>query len=220
MSETFSPTETLKAIITTLKRTIFGVGNQARVETALLFAIQARLNRLLHRFNALLLRPPSLLPPPPRGEGRGGVGVQSESRGGQSKSLELPTPESTKIKIPTSKNWLGKRMPSYLINGLRYEVDHFLAQPETIALVAQTPQLARQVFRPLCRFFSLPIPLYLQLPPRVRKPRPARLRKPKPKPIKPPKPPEPTFLEYLLAKYPPTDNFIPATSQIRKIFSR
>ena len=114
-------------------------------------------------------------------------------------------------------------MPSYLINGLRYEGDHFLAQPETMALVAQTPQLARQVFRPLCRFFSLPIPLYLQLPPRVRKPRkprPAHLRKPKPKPIKPPKPPEPTFLEYLLAKYPPTDNPPAYPSQIRKIFSR
>ena len=217
MSETFAPTQTLTTIITTLKRTIFGVGHEARVETALLFAIQARLNRLLHRFNALLRRPPSI----PTTEA---PTTRPPSRAGdQAPKSESPTPESAKIKIPTSKNWLGKRMPSYLLNVSRYHVEHFLAQPETIALVAQTPQLARQVFRPLCRFFSLPIPLYLQLPPRVRKPRkprPAHLRKPKPKPIKPPKPPEPTFLDYLLAKYPPIDNPPAFPSQIRKIFSR
>jgi len=218
MSEIFAPAARLSHIITTLKLTIRGVGNQARVPTPLLDAIQTRLNRLLHSFHSLLLRPPSIpttdapIACPP-----GRAGDQ------QAKPAAAPTPESTKIKIPTGKSWLGKLMPSILINGLRYEVDHFLAQPETIALVAQTPQLAAQVFRPLCRFFSLPIPLYLQLPPRVRKPRkprPPHLRKPKPKPIKPPKPPEPTFLDYLLAKYPPTNNPPAYPSQIRKIFSR
>ena len=215
MSETPTPAARLSRIIATLKLTIRGVGNQARVPTPLLDAIQTRLNRLLHRFNALLLRPPSTQTAP-------APTARPPSRAGDLPAKSAaPTPESpAKIKIPTGKYWLGKLMPSYLINGLRYEVDHFLAQPETMALVAQTPQLARQVFRPLCRFFSLPIPPYLQLPPRPRKPRPARLRKPKPKPIKPPKPPEPTFLEYLLAKYPPTDNPPAYPSQIRKIFSR
>ncbi len=223
MSETLSPAARLTGIITTLKRTIRGVGNEARVAVPLLDAIQARLNRLLHRFHSLLLRPPATQSASTLATAAQRLSALSRA-GDQPANPDAPTPEpATKIKFPTGGYWLGKLMPSILINALRYEVDHFLAQPDTIALVGQTPQLAAQVFRPLCRFFSLPIPLYLQLPPRPRKPRKPRMRKPKPP--KPPKPPEPTLLDYLLAKYPTTEDLYPPydpnyLGQIRKLFSR
>ena len=218
MSEPTPLAERLLVIITSLKRTIHRVGHPLRVDTALLYAISDRLGRLMVRFQTLARRPIPILPAaaPP------------------TKPTAHPKPEAlmgakTQIgaKLPTGKFWIQKLLPSHWLNGDRYFLAQFLDDPETIALVAQNPQFARQVFRPLCRMFSLPFPPHLKLPPRPKppskppgKPRPPRIRKPKPKPIKPPKPPEPTFLDYLLAKYPPTDIVAPQPSQIRKIFSR
>ncbi len=209
-----APAAQIITVLIELKRIIHGVGNQVGVERALLVLLCTRLDRLRLRLHRLLTRPakPALAPAAPK----------APSPAAPKPTATAPSPT---LKIPTSKQWLLKLLPDFLINTARGHVVHFIHHPETGASASQTPQLARQVLRPLCRFFSVPIPLYLQLPPRARKPRPKRIRKPKPKPIKPPKPPEPTFLEYLLAKYPPTDEPSPGAqlanlNQIRKLFSR
>ena len=218
MSESTPLAERLLVIITSLKRTIHRVGHPLRVDTALLYAISGRLGRLMVRFQTLARRPLPILP---------AAAPPTKPTTQQSKRATHPKPEAlmgakTQIgaKLPTGKFWIQKLLPSHWLNGDRYFLAQFLDDPETIALVAQNPQFARQVFRPLCRMFSLPFPPHLKLPPRPKlpgKPRPPRIRKPKPKPLQPP---EPTFLDYLLAKYPPTDTVAPQPSQIRKIFSR
>ena len=218
MSDQVTITERLLTIISTLRRNINGVGNLNRVDTALLLAITNRLGRLMARCQILARRPiptqPTKMPP---------VAAQPKPEA-HPKSKVHPKPKAQLgAKIPGGKFWLLVLLPGQPIRESRAQFDDLIQRPEMIALVAQTPQLARQILRPLCRFFSLPFPAYLQLPPRPRKPRPYRARKPKPKPIKPPKPPEPTFLDYLLAKYPPIDEPAPQffnPNQIRKLFSR
>ena len=215
MSDQVTITERLLTIISTLRRNINGVGNLNRVDTALLLAITNRLGRLMARCQILARRPiptqPTKIPP---------MDAHPKLEAHPKPAAQMGAKIPPKIKIPGGKFWLLVLLPGQPIRESRAQFDDLIQRPEMIALVAQTPQLARQILRPLCRFFSLTIPAYLQLPPRPRKPRPYRARKPKPKPIKPP---EPTFLDYLLAKYPPIDDaalqpFNP--KQIRKIFSR
>ena len=218
MSETPTLTARLLTIIATLKRNIRAVGNVARVDSGLLDTLNARLNRLLHRFQRLMAQPPSA-PQPTR------TRPDSAQQSTPDAHPQPKTQIEAKIgaKIPGGKLWLLVLLPGQPIRESRAQFYDLILHPDMIALVAQTPQLARQILRPLCRFFSLPFPPYLQLPPRPktpRKPRPYRARQPKPKPIKPP---EPTFLEYLLAKYPPLDDAAPQPfnpNQIRKLFSR
>jgi hypothetical protein len=67
------------------------------------------------------------------------------------------------------------------------QLQHFLAEPETTALLEAAPQAGR-LFRPLCRMLAIPVPPSLRLPPRPARATPARATPAQPEPaIHPPR---------------------------------
>ena len=83
--------------------------------------------------------------------------------------------KSPRLRLPRKKMWL-RALLGWRAGGYATQIEHLLNQPETAALVANSPQ-AQRLLRPLCRMLGIAATCVPPLPPRPRKPRP----KPAPK---------------------------------------
>ncbi len=126
-------------------------------------AIHRRIERLLVRFRAGMLRPMS-----PRTAKAG-----------------PRAPSQQAVRMPRKFGWLldaGKHNAAYFTN----QLNDLLTTPEMVALLEAAPQ-AKRMLRPLCRALAVELPWTVAAPrpPRPRKPRAPR---PKPEPYKIPLP--------------------------------
>ncbi|MCC6718909.1 MAG: hypothetical protein IT555_13580 [Acetobacteraceae bacterium] len=94
-------------------------------------------------------------------------------------------------RLPTRDAWLIRLVqPTAQFAG---QIEVFLADPDTRALLAAAPQAGR-LLRPLCRALGFPAPPWLRLPPRpprTRLPRKRKSRLPAPAPVPPGTPDRP-----------------------------
>lgn len=100
-----------------------------------------------------------------------------------------------RINVPNSHAWLVRRVQptAQFIT----QVETFLADPRTQALVAAAPQAGR-LLRPLCRMLAIAPPDWLRLPARPRRPRPAPVQPAAP-PAEPPGTPDRPLPPYIRA---------------------
>ncbi|WP_460255130.1 hypothetical protein [Acidiphilium sp. MT5] len=102
---------------------------------------------------------------------------------------------------------------------MRGHLIRFLEDPDLFLLLRNNPRAGR-VLRPICHMLAIPLPTYLKLPRKPRSPRPKSEQKPESKPARRSEKPEPSFYDYMLAKYPPApprptlpgDIYAPASS--------
>ena len=87
--------------------------------------------------------------------------------------------KTPRLRLPRGKKWL-RALLGWRGGGCATQIEHLLNQPETAALVANSPQ-AQRLLRPLCHMLGITTASIPKLPPRPRKPRP----KPAPNPQRP-----------------------------------
>jgi hypothetical protein len=168
-----------------LLRQTLGAPDYARFDLSLKRAIWHRISRFSHRFRALALNPRPRRPRKPSAKPE-------------------PTPEpasqprtAKRREIPAQKGWLLQTYPGHHIPYVRGHLIRFLEDKDLLLLSGENPSIGR-VLRPLCHMLAIPLPDYLKL---ARKPRPPA-PKPAQKPARRREKPEPSFYEYMLAKYP------------------
>jgi hypothetical protein len=168
-----------------LLRQTLGAPDYARFDLSLKRAIWHRISRFSHRFRALALNPRPRRPRKPSAKPE-------------------PTPEpasqprtAKRREIPAQKGWLLQTYPGHHIPYVRGHLIRFLEDKDLLLLSGENPSIGR-VLRPLCHMLAIPLPDYLNL---ARKPRPPA-PKPAQKPARRREKPEPSFYEYMLAKYP------------------
>jgi hypothetical protein len=177
------------AIAHMLRKTL-GAPDYARFNLSLKWAVWHRISLLARRFRSLSCNPR------PIREGKPGAKTQTAPE-------PASQPRTAKRReIPGQKGWLLQTFPGHHIPYVRGHLIRFLEDPGLSVLHSENPSIGR-VLRPICHMLAIPLPDYLKLP---RKPRPPRL-KPAPKPARRParrsEKPEPSFYDYMLAKYPP-----------------
>ncbi|GAA5265610.1 hypothetical protein ACOSOMT5_P2037 [Acidiphilium sp. MT5] len=177
------------AIAHMLRKTL-GAPDYARFNLALKWAVWHRISFLSLRFRALALNPRPI-----------------RERKPQPKAQTAPEPAPTaptgakRSELPRQNGWLLQTFPGHHIPYVRGHLIRFLEDPDLSLLQAENPRIGR-VLRPICHMLAIPLPDYLKLP---RKPR-QSAQKPEQKPARKParrsEKPEPSFYEYMLAKYP------------------
>jgi hypothetical protein len=172
------------AIAQMLRKTL-GAPDYARFNLALKWAIWHRISFLSLRFRALALNPR------PIREGKPGAKAQTAPE------PESPPAGAKKSELPRQKGWLLQTFPGHHIPYVRGHLIRFLEDPELSLLHGENPRIGR-VLRPICHMLAIPLPTYLKLPRKPRPPRPKPARKPARRSEKP----EPSFYDYMLAKYP------------------
>jgi hypothetical protein len=172
-----------------LRKTL-GAPDYARFNLSLKWAVWHRISLLSRRFRSLSCNPR------PIRERKPGAKAQTAPE-----PAEAPAPPppvgAKKSKLPGQNGWLLQTFPGHHIPYVRGHLIRFLEDPDTLSLHAANPRIGR-VLRPICHMLAIPLPTYLKLP---RKPRPPR-PKPARKPARRSKKPEPSFYDYMLAKYP------------------
>ncbi|OYV68960.1 MAG: hypothetical protein B7Z67_11415 [Acidiphilium sp. 21-60-14] len=176
------------AIAHMLRKTL-GAPDYARFDLSLKWAIWHRISLLSRRFRSLSLNPR------PIRERKPGAKAQTKPE-----SAQAPTsPTGAKRReIPGQNGWLLQTFPGHHIPYVRGHLIRFLEDPDLSLLHAANPRIGR-VLRPICHMLAIPLPAYLKLPRKPRKPE----QKPARKPARRSEKPEPSFYEYMLAKYPP-----------------
>ena len=86
--------------------------------------------------------------------------------------------KNPRLRLPRKKMWL-RALLGWRAGGCATQIEHLLNQPETAALIANSPQ-AQRLLRPLCHMLGITPASIPKLPPRPRKPRPNSAPKPKP----------------------------------------
>ena len=172
-------------ILARLLRQTLGAPDYARFDLALKWAIWHYISRLSLRFRAFALNPRPLRPRKPR--------PSAET------APDSPPPTPKRRDLPRQKGWLLQTFPGHHIPYVRGHLISFLEDPDLSRLSSENPRIGR-VLRPLCHMLAIPLPNYLKLERKPRQPerksetKPARRREKKL---------EPSFYDFILAKYPP-----------------
>ncbi|MGC8531505.1 MAG: hypothetical protein ACP5M1_05665 [Acidiphilium sp.] len=164
-----------------LRKTL-GAPEYSRFDLTLKWAIWHRISALALRFRSLALNPR------PRRHRKPGT-----------KSTTVSTPKRSEL--PRQNGWLLQTVPGHHIPYVRGHLIRFLDDPDLFSLLRDNPRVGR-VLRPICHMLAIPLPTYLKLPRKPRSPRPKSEQKPEPKPARRSEKPEPSFYDYMLAKYP------------------
>jgi hypothetical protein len=179
------------AIAHMLRKTL-GAPDYARFNLSLKWAVWHRISLLARRFRSLSCNPR------PIREGKPGAKAQTAPE-----PAEAPAPPpqtgAKRSEIPGQKGWLLQTFPGHHIPYVRGHLIRFLEDPDLSLLHGENPRIGR-VLRPLCHMLAIPLPAYLKL---KRKPRLKPAPKPARKPARRSEKPEPSFYDYMLAKYPP-----------------
>ncbi|GAA5266417.1 hypothetical protein ACOSOMT5_P2844 [Acidiphilium sp. MT5] len=173
------------AIAHMLRKTL-GAPDYARFNLSLKWAVWHRISALSLRFRSLSCNPRPIRKRKPGAKSQ--TAPEPASQPGTAKRRE----------IPGQKGWLLQTFPGHHIPYVRGHLIRFLEDPDLSLLHTANPRIGR-VLRPMCHMLAIPLPAYLKLP---RKPRPPR-PKPHRKPARRSEKPEPSFYDYMLAKYPP-----------------
>ncbi|GAA5264359.1 hypothetical protein ACOSOMT5_P0781 [Acidiphilium sp. MT5] len=182
------------AIAHMLRKTL-GAPDYARFNLSLKWAVWHRISLLSRRFRSLSCNPR------PIRERKPGAKTQTAPEPAEAPA---PTPpaDAKKSKLPRQNGWLLQTFPGHHIPYVRGHLICFLEDPELSLLHGENPRIGR-VLRPICHMLAIPLPTYLKLP---RKPRQSAQKlapKPARKPARRSEKPEPSFYDYMLAKYPP-----------------
>ncbi|GAA5263838.1 hypothetical protein ACOSOMT5_P0258 [Acidiphilium sp. MT5] len=174
------------AIAHMLRKTL-GAPDYARFNLALKWVVWHRISLLSRRFRSLSCNPRPI-----------------RERKPQPKAQTAPEPAPTppagakKSKLPGQNGWLLQTFPGHHIPYVRGHLIRFLEDPGLSLLHGENPRIGR-VLRPICHMLAIPLPAYLKLPRKPRKPE----QKPQRKPARRrEKKAEPSFYDYMLAKYP------------------
>ena len=137
-----------------------------RAATLLLNLVYARLGRLFQRFALLVAAfKAGRLPAAPASRRRADPDSRSSpgsSRGASSRA----SPE--KLRLPGGFGWLLRLVPGHWTTGYGAQLQHWLADPEVVALLKEAPQAGR-ILRPLLRMLRIELPPVLRLPRRERR---------------------------------------------------
>ncbi|GAA5264032.1 hypothetical protein ACOSOMT5_P0452 [Acidiphilium sp. MT5] len=194
MEQTTNPlAQSLADRFTTIARMLrktLGAPDYARFNLSLKWAVWHRISFLSLRFRALACNPR------PIRERKPGAKTQTAPEPAEAPAPTSPT-GAKRREIPAQKGWLLQTFPGHHIPYVRGHLIRFLEDPGLSLLHSENPRIGR-VLRPICHMLAIPLPNYLKLP---RKPRPPR-PKSAPKPARRSEKPEPSFYDYMLAKYP------------------
>ena len=137
-----------------------------RATTLLLNLVYARLGRLFQRFALLVAAiKAGRLPAAPASRRR--ADPDSRSSPGSSPGAGSPaSPE--KLRLPGGFGWLLRLVPGHWTTGYGAQLQHWLADPEVVALLKEAPQAGR-ILRPLLRMLRIELPPELRLPRRERR---------------------------------------------------
>jgi hypothetical protein len=177
------------AIAQMLRKTL-GAPEYARFDLSLKWAIWHRISALALRFRSLSLNPH------PIRERKPGAKAQTAPEPAEAPAPPLPT-GAKRRELPGQKGWLLQTFPGHHIPYVRGHLIRFLEDPDLSLLHGVNPRIGR-VLRPICHMLAIPLPAYLKLPRKPRKP----AQKPARKPARRSEKPEPSFYDYMLAKYP------------------
>ena len=179
-----SLTERFTSLVLALGRVVGATNRRAELGVPLLMLIGLRLVAIKDRFADLARRINE-------GKFRPRGSPTTPRKTSERPPRPTPPPDPTAIRLPHHFGWLPPLAPADATHSAaatytRY-LQHLLADPEMVALIAQAPQAMSRVLRPLCWMLGVePDPALL--PPRQRrKPE----RPPKPPRAKPPPEPEP-----------------------------
>ncbi|GAA5266240.1 hypothetical protein ACOSOMT5_P2667 [Acidiphilium sp. MT5] len=178
------------AIAQMLRKTL-GAPDYARFNLSLKWAVWHRISLLARRFRSLSCNPR------PIRERKPGAKAQTAPEPAEAPAPPPPT-GAKRREIPGQNGWLLQTFPGHHIPYVRGHLIRFLEDPDLSLLHSENPSIGR-VLRPLCHMLAIPLPAYLKLPRKPRPPRPKPARKPARRSEKP----EPSFYDYMLAKYPP-----------------
>ena len=173
MTTLFSPTglrQTFDTIIGVLRAKVAARGARPNpLPSRLIVATHRWLGRTMRRFAALVARAEAgrLAPRPKR----------PNSNPGPRRTVRPPDPLAAPL--PTGQGWLIPLLPMHAA-AAGSQLQHWLAQPDTAALIEAAPTLGRML-RPLARMLAVTLPPALQLPPRARRQAP-QPRRPRPAP--------------------------------------
>jgi len=218
-------------------RAAFGVRAEAAGPFGLVLALVVRwLDRLYLRFVRVAerARAGTLRPPLPR---------ERKPAASTTRRTPPPAPSPGDERLPQKLSWLLGLIGAGAVASAE-DLRAVLADPETAALLARAPQLAR-LLRPLCRALGVAFPKAHRPPPRPRRPRPAPpeptadpMPDPAPDPgprpatypaahppaadapyriVPPPKPPPP---DSVLWSHAPTDHEPPMSERVRAALRR
>ncbi|MGC8532284.1 MAG: hypothetical protein ACP5M1_09615 [Acidiphilium sp.] len=177
------------AIARMLRKTL-GAPDYARFNLALKWTVWHRISALALRFRALACNPRP---------------IRERKPGAKSQTAPEPASQPRTAKrreIPGQKGWLLQTFPGHHIPYVRGHLIRFLEDPDLLLLHSENPRIGR-VLRPICHMLAIPLPAYLKLPRKPRQPEQKPEQKSRRKPARRSKKPEPTFYDYMLAKYPP-----------------
>jgi hypothetical protein len=176
-----------------LRKTL-GAPDYARFNLALKWAVWHRISALSLRFRALACNPHPLRERKPQ--------PKAETAPEPAEAPAPPPAGAKKSKLPGQNGWLLQTFPGHHIPYVRGHLIRFLEDPDTLSLQAANPRIGR-VLRPICHMLAIPLPNYLKLERKPRQPCLKPEQKPARKPARRSEKPEPSFYDYMLAKYPP-----------------
>ena len=154
-----TPAQRLIVTLETLRRAVAENGKRRGIAGPLLMLIWSHLRRTILRVARLAAR----------------QGKPFRPRGPRTPTVRPPRPKP-KLRLPQGRLWLIRLIQEAAFGAS--QLRHLLAQPETAAWIAETPQLGR-VLRPLCRMLGVDPPPSIARPP----PRPAAPAAPSPRPV-------------------------------------
>jgi hypothetical protein len=164
--------ERLALIIAGLCEVLAARAVKHRAAEAVLMLASTRLRRLSFRFATLVAklregRLSAARRPPRRAEPAPALApaVEPPTGSGPAAGAEAP-PATPRPSLPRGFGFLLRLAPGHEVPGCRAQVEHWLSDPEVLALLAQAPQAAGRILRPLCHMLGIELPPALRLPPR------------------------------------------------------